>query len=329
MIILGIETSFDETAVAIVVDGTNVLANVLATSQELHNKTGGAIPETAARKQLEYIIPTIEKAFTEAGVDKNAVDAIAVTYGPGLIGSLLVGVETAKTLACMWARPIIPVNHLVAHLFANFISSVDKPIFPIIGLVVSGGHTDMVLMKSESDIRLLGTTRDDAAGEALDKTARLLLDVGFPGGPAISKAAEPYLEQVLTLFPRPMIHENNYDFSFSGLKTSVINYVQNNPKADKNLLAAEVQEAIVDILVAKSLKAIEQYKPKSFLLAGGVSANKRLREKLQKQIPVDLHLPDLEFTTDNAAMIASAAFFQNNPVPWQEVNANPELSIVG
>lgn len=326
MIILGIETSCDETAAAIVQDGKIVISNVVASSQNLHAKTGGIIPEEAARKQIESIIPVINEALQQSGRSEKDIDSIAVTYGPGLIGSLLVGVETAKTLSIMWSKPIIPVNHLVAHLYANWISSDPQPKFPAIGLVVSGGHTDVVLMKDHSSITLLGATRDDAAGEAFDKTSRLL-GLGYPGGPAIAKAAEQHLNQPLKLFPRPLVNDGSLDFSFSGLKTSVNNYVNKNQDASKTELAAEVQEAIADVLVSKSVKAVEQYKPQSFLLAGGVSANLRLREKLQKNIKVELFLPELKYTTDNAAMIASAAYFQNNPVSWQEVNANPELSI--
>lgn len=337
MVILGIETSCDETAAAIVEDGTTVLSNVVASSQNLHAKTGGIIPEEAARKQIESIIPVINEALQQNGHSEKNIDSIAVTYGPGLIGSLLVGVETAKTLSFMWSKPIIPVNHLVAHLYANFLGKRQEvkdgnklPIFPAVGLVVSGGHTDLVLMRDHGDITLLGATRDDAAGEAFDKTSRLL-GLGYPGGPAISAAAENFqltnTNSQLKLFPRPLVNDDSLDFSFSGLKTSVNNYVNKNQNASKTELAAEVQEAIVDVLVTKSVKAVELYKPKSFLLAGGVSANLRLREKLQQKIKVDLYLPDLKYTTDNAAMIASAAYFQNNPVPWQEVNANPELSI--
>lgn len=341
MIILGIETSCDETGAAVVKDGSEVLSNVVATSQEMHAKTGGIIPEQAARKQIESIIPVIENSLEIAKLKIENLDAIAVTYGPGLIGSLLVGVETAKTLAVLWGKPVIPVNHVLAHLYANWIShqsqitSHQSPTFPAVGLVVSGGHTDLVLMKSHTDIELLGATRDDAAGEAFDKTSRLL-GLGYPGGPAISAAAENFqfsnTNFQFNLFPRALIHDDTFDFSFSGLKTSVNNYVHKNQNASKTELASEIQEAIVDVLVAKSIKAIVKYQPKSFLLAGGVSANQRLRIKLAEAIDKienkpQLFLPELKYTTDNAAMIASAAYFHNSPVLWQEVTANPELSI--
>lgn len=326
MKILGIETSCDETAAAVVEDGKVVLSSALASSSSLHVKTGGIIPEVAARKQIESIIPVIEEALSPIG--KENIDAIAVTYGPGLIGSLLVGVETAKTLSLVWNKPIVPTNHLVAHIYANFIDRQEEPGFPIVSLVVSGGHTDFVLMQTHGDIKYLGGTRDDAAGEAFDKTARLL-GLPYPGGPEIAKVAEQYLSQELNLFPRPMINEDTIDTSFSGLKTAVLKHTKENPDFDKNLLAAQIQEAIVDTLVAKSLKAVEKYNPKSFLLAGGVSANKRLREKIIEALKdkTEVFIPNLKYSTDNAVMIASAAFFNYKPIPWQEVTANPSLVI--
>lgn len=332
MVILGIETSCDETAAAVVKDGKIVLSNVVSSSQNLHAKTGGIIPEEAARKQIEFIIPAVEKSLRAAKLNEKDIDAIAVTYGPGLIGSLLVGVETAKTLSAIWNKPLVPVNHLVAHLYANFISH-TTPSFPAMGLVVSGGHSDLVMMNDHNNIALLGSTKDDAAGEAFDKISRLL-GLGYPGGPAISKASKEINKSnntkggLLSLFPRPMIHEDNFDFSFSGLKTSVNNYVKKNPGASRTVLAAEVQEAIVDVLVAKSQKAVEKYKPKSFLLAGGVSANTLLRERIAAQISSKVYLPEIEYATDNAAMVASCAYSRYFPVPWRDVSANPELIIV-
>lgn len=383
MLILGIETSCDETAASVVENGTKVLSNVIASSEKLHIKTGGIIPENAARQQVLSIIPVIKKALIEAseiphkvrsshvakslrndeaGLDSlpasstiQQLDAIAVTYGPGLIGSLLVGVETAKTLSYLWKKPIIPVNHLVAHIYANFIHEAPNsppgrargksqvPKFPAIALVVSGGHTDLVLMKGHGKIKWLGGTRDDAAGEAFDKCARLL-GLPYPGGPSISANAEKFLNskskiQNLDVFPRPMINSDNFDFSFSGLKTSVFNRVKKKEsKSAKDgysipQLSAEIQEAIVDLLVTKSLKAIDKFKPKSFLLSGGVAANKRLRTKLksaiEKQNDLEFHVPPVPLCTDNAAMIAAAAFFNYRPVPWKKVTANPQLTISG
>lgn len=329
MHILGIETSCDETAAAVVKDGPStssglrILSNVVASSVELHQETGGIIPEVAAREQLKYIIPVIEKALKKI----KKVDAIAVTVGPGLIGSLLVGVETAKILAYIWKKPIVPINHLQAHLYANWLES-KNPHFPAIGLVVSGGHTDLVLVRAHGKIKWLGGTRDDAAGECFDKTARLL-ELPYPGGPEIARLAEKGNPQAFDL-PRPMIDQENFDFSFAGLKTAVINLIKNQEKINKTDLAASIQEAIVDVLVTKTIKAAKKYKVKSILLAGGVSANQKLREKMQSAIshvPYALFIPAPALCTDNAAYIASCAHFNFKPVPWQKIQANPSLAI--
>lgn len=344
MKILGIETSCDETAAAVVENGTKIITNVVASSAEMHAKTGGVIPEMAARQQIKSIIPVINEALSE--VDKNDIDAIAVTVGPGLIGSLLVGVETAKTLARVWNKPIIPVNHLIAHLYANWFEGV--PEFPALGLVVSGGHTDLVLLAGHGKLKHIGATRDDAAGEAFDKTARLL-GLPYPGGPSIAKAAAEYkllrpertssaYPDGLNLFPRPLSDEDNFDWSFSGLKTAAAREVQ-RLKAKKKLnketvgrIAAEVQEAIADCLVLKSKKAIDRFRPKSFLLAGGVAANKRLRDKFMGEVfsktaQVQFHVPEAKLCTDNAAYIASCAYFNYKPVDRKSLEANPELTI--
>lgn len=341
MKILGIETSCDETAAAVIEDGTKIISNVIASSVDMHAKTGGVIPENAAREQIKSIIPVIQEAFDKAKITPQDLDAIAVTYGPGLIGSLLVGVETAKTLSYLWQKPIIPINHLIGHIYANWLEKEKQPLFPALALVVSGGHTDLVSLKDHGNVKYIGGTRDDAAGEAFDKTARLL-NLPYPGGPNLSKLAQIFLDKnpkaKLNLFPRPMLTENNFDWSFSGLKTSVSNYLKNNKETNKEKIAAEIQEAIVDSLTEKSLKAIEKYKPKSFLLAGGVAANKRLRDKLQRRIPMlhrdsgkldqtDLYVPEIPLCTDNAAYIAGAAFFNYHPIPWQQIAANPELTI--
>lgn len=341
MKILAIETSCDETAAAVIENGTKVLSNIVASSQEMHEQTGGIIPEAAARAQIRSIIPVINKAIEDSNQNIDQIDALAVTYGPGLIGSLLVGVETAKTLAVVWNKPLIPVNHLVAHLYACFIDhKLDPPQFPAIGMVVSGGHTDLVLIKGHGDITLLGATRDDAAGEAFDKTARLL-ELPYPGGPAISKLAEEYRTghpeldsdsiPDLDLFPRPMIDSDDYDFSFSGLKTAVLNYLKANANVDKNYIAANIEEAITDTLIAKSTKAIEKYKSKSFLLSGGVAANKRLREKFEKYFKakgIKFYVPAPQYCTDNAAAIGAAAYYLNKKADIETINANPAASIV-
>lgn len=311
MKILGIETSCDETAAAIVQDGTKIISNVIASSQNIHAKYGGIIPENAAREQVKSIIPVIKEALV------TDIDAIAVTVGPGLIGSLLVGVETAKTLALVWKKPIIPVNHLVGHIYANWLTK-KTPEFPAIVLIVSGGHTELVLMKGHGQFKLIGGTRDDAAGECFDKCARIL-NLGYPGGPAIEKAA---VKNNLCKLPRPMINQKNYDFSFSGLKTAVMN-LSRTQNLEPSHLAFELQEAITDVLVKKTLKAAEEFKVKNILLAGGVAANKRLREKLPSALA-----PDFKFCTDNAAYIASAAYFNFNPVSWEKISADSGLDLV-
>lgn len=349
MIILGIETSCDETAAAVVENGAKILSNVVATSAEMHAKTGGIIPEQAARQQIKSILPVIDDALKKSGKRKAEIDTIAVTVGPGLIGSLLVGMETAKALSFLWGKPLVPVNHLAAHIYANWLKdSLKPPKFPALALVVSGGHTDLVLMSDHGKFQWIGGTRDDAAGEAFDKTARLL-GLPYPGGPAISNEAEKYLNQSpitnhqsLSLFPRPMIDEKNYDWSFSGLKTSVLRKTEilKNKKTKKlsseniSILAAETQEAIADVLVEKTLRAVNKYRPKSLLLAGGVAANQRLRDKFRLSIghlsfSIDFRVPPPSLCTDNAAYIAAFANFNYQPVLWKRVSVNPQLTIVG
>lgn len=369
MIILAIETSCDETAAAIVKDGREILSNVVASSVEIHKKTGGIIPEQAAREQVKAIIPVIHEALAEATKklkskktkEQNSsssvplflrssvasIDAIGVTVGPGLIGSLLVGVETAKTLSWVWNKPLVPVNHLVGHIYANWLENkrTEKLTkLPAVALVVSGGHTDLVLLKKHGDIEWIGGTRDDAAGEAFDKTARLL-GLGFPGGPSIAAAAKFPVssDQLPVKLPRPLLGEETFDFSFSGLKTAVFREVENfrksyispqNPTSHLSLptsaLAYEIQEAITDVLVDKTLKAVQKYSVNTLLVAGGVAANQRLKEKFEQKIldlDLDLHIPPPRLCTDNAAMIAASAFYDYKPVLWQKVTANPGLTI--
>lgn len=336
MKILGIETSCDETAAAVVLDGVKILSSKVASSASLHAKTGGIIPERAARQQVKSVIPIISEALSEAKLKPKDIDATGVTVGPGLIGSLLVGVETAKTLSYLWNKPVIPVNHLVAHIYANWLGEGKKPKFPSLALVVSGGHTDLVLMQSHGKLVWIGGTRDDAAGEAFDKTARLL-SLPYPGGPAISKEASTFLKKnpnkKLTLFPRPLSKKENFDWSFSGLKTAVLNEVSSK-KIKKELLSAEIQEAIVDILVEKTLNAAYQFKPSSLILSGGVAANQRLREKFKdgiakRKLKIEFFVPPPELCTDNATYIAAFSYFNYHPISWQEIKAIPELTIVG
>jgi len=337
MKILGIETSCDETAASVVEDGRKILSNIVASSWEMHAKTGGVIPETAARAQVLSIIPTISEALNEAELDLTKIDALAITVGPGLIGSLLVGVETAKTLALLYKKPIIPVNHLVAHIYANWLTDKPEPDFPALALVVSGGHTDLVLLKAHGSTSWIGGTRDDAAGEAFDKTARLL-GLPYPGGPAISNESAKYLNggvKTLNFFPRPLAHEKNFEWSFSGLKTAVSRTVgENSSGFDVPRLAAEIQEAIVEVLVEKTLRAVGKFKPKSLLLAGGVAANLRLREKFEFELSksifkTDFRVPPPRLCTDNAAYIAACAFYNPARLPWQKIESRPELTIVG
>ncbi len=357
MVILGIETSCDETGAAIISGKSKnqkvkLISNVVSSSLSIHSKTGGIIPETAAREQVKYIIPVLESALKEASGSKMAndkwkmenlaIDAIAVTVGPGLIGSLLVGVETARTLSYIWNKPIIPVNHLMGHIYANFIREISNyPRFPAIALVVSGGHTDLVLMKNHGRIKWLGGTRDDAAGEAFDKIGRLL-NLPYPGGPSIEKAARKGIPKRFK-FPRPLIDSPDFDFSFSGLKTAVYRETLTSPAGRQGYkdikilskqtiadLSTSVQEAIIDVLVVKTLRAAKKYKVKSILLGGGVAANQKLRDELKwrmenEKMETKLFVPTKSLCTDNAAMIAAAAFYNYKEVPWQKITANPEL----
>lgn len=359
MLILGIETSCDETGAAVIEGKQNsnkvkLLSNVIATSLNLHSQTGGIIPENAAREQIKLIIPVINEAIEQCNnLAIGDIDAIAATYGPGLIGSILIGVETAKTLSYIWNKPLIPVNHLIGHIYANFIElsswrslqatdriSPDKDsiaslqndiLFPAIALIVSGGHTDLVLMKQHGNLKWLGGTRDDAAGEALDKIGRLLA-LPYPGGPYIeqhAKKGDPNKYK----FPRPMIGSKDFDFSFSGLKAAVFREVQTMKQLDNetiNDISASVQNAIIDVLVKKTLKAAEKYNAKSILLGGGVAANQTLRNELQSSIinhksSIKLFAPAKSLCTDNAAMIGAAAFFNNQQTDWKKVDANPSL----
>lgn len=340
MIILGIETSCDETAAAVIEAKkdkikVDILSNVIATSMSLHTKTGGIIPEVAAREQIKYLIPVIDEALKKSKLSKDKIDAIAVTVGPGLIGSLLVGVETARTLSYIWQKPLIPVNHLYGHIYANWIrnQSNGEIKFPAICLVVSGGHTDLVLMLNHEKIKWLGGTIDDAAGEAFDKIGRLL-NLPYPAGPIIESISNKANVDIYD-FPRPIINSNNFDFSFSGLKSAVMREVEkikhnNLSENDIKNISFSTQNAIIDVLIQKTLKACRRYNATSLLLGGGVSANQALRKKLELEIgnqklEIALFVPEKQLCTDNAAMIATAAFFNYEEVSWQKVEANPEL----
>ena len=368
MLILGIESSCDETGAAIIKDGRYLLSNVVASQAEIHDRYGGVVPEVASRQQLATIIPVLEMALDQAGCGWENIDAVAATYGPGLAGSLLVGLTVGKAIAMAHNLPFLGVNHLEAHIYANWLrgnTEVDAnelddsdweyqegdPIYPLLCLVISGAHSELVLMRSHGRYELLGRTRDDAAGEAFDKVARIL-GLSYPGGPAIQKAAQhaqkeleqqgKSLTQALNAYrlPRSWLR-GTYDFSFSGLKTAMLHLAEgvvgeqnvhsseNSGKqvsqytrmgvqaaqrggANVELLAASFQEAVVDVLAVKTRLAAQEYHVKQVVLAGGVAANMDLRARLERELrPLHIRLqyPPIEFCTDNAAMIASAAFF--------------------
>lgn len=293
----------------------------------MHEKTGGIIPEQAAREQVKSMLPVVDEALkTGIGWEGSGVpqiDAIAVTAGgPGLIGSLLVGVETAKTLSFVWDKPIVPVVHLLAHVYANWLTEEPAPDFPAVVLTVAGGHTDLLLMEGHGKFTWLGGTRDDAAGETFDKVARLL-GLPYPGGPSIQRAAEKGSASKAPL-PRPLKDSQDLDFSFSGLKTAVARLVSEKPDLPKEDVAAATQEAIADVLSDKAIRAARKLGAKSLLVAGGVAANKRLRELLQERSPVKVFIPPVSLCTDNAAFIAGYTFFNYHPRPWQEIKAIPD-----
>ena len=315
MKILGIETSCDDTAAAVVEDGVKVLSNVIASSTDLHQITGGIVPEVAAREHLKQITPIIDKALADAGCEMADIDKIAVTVKPGLIASLLVGINSAQTIAYIHQKPLVEVDHIIGHVYANFLERETPPQFPLLVLTVSGGHNELMLMRGHHDFEKIGQTLDDAAGEAFDKVARLL-GLGYPGGPVISKLAENGNPQAFS-FPRPMLDgENKFNFSFSGLKSAVRREVENLEGVNDQTtadLCASFQQAVIETLVDKLALAAQQHDIKEVHLAGGVSANRLLREMAREKLPDSLPLfwpVEQIFCTDNAAMIAAAAHFQ-------------------
>lgn len=318
MKILAIETSCDETGAAIVEDGRSVLTNALATSLATHIATGGVIPENAAREQLHYLVPVLK----EATINQD-YDVIAVTQGPGLIGSLLIGVEAAKALAFATGKKLIAVNHLYGHIYASWLSD-PEPQLPAIVLIASGAHSDLVYLNQQHQLEYLGGTRDDAAGEAFDKTARLL-GLSYPGGPEISREAKHGTPGKLTL-PRPMLNEANFDFSFSGLKTAVRTVVTEQ-QPDTADVALAVEDAITDILVAKTIRAAKERGVDSIILGGGVVANSILRNKFSSLWDRHLFFPEIKYSTDNAAMIGAAAYFHRNFVDPLTLTADASLSL--
>lgn len=363
MNVLGIETSCDETAAAVVSDGRLIRSNIIASQIALHQTHGGVVPELAARGHVRAIIPVVETALAEAGIGRRDIDAIAVTEGPGLAGSLLVGVNVAKTVAYVLGRPLVPINHLEAHIYANWLirpddETTNPPAFPLICLLVSGGHSELILMTGHGRYRHLGRTRDDAAGEAFDKGARLL-GLGYPGGPAIQRAATSGDPHRFDL-PRSWLGES-YDFSFSGLKTALLRIVEPyrlpSPPAEPRPagqfaehrppvyaddlpagdLAAAYQEAVVEVLATKAVRAAQEFGAKTLLLAGGVAANAALRQRIRTEIEsamgsaaIPVRYPPIVLCTDNAAMVAGAAYFairRGAQAGW-EADIQPRLPLV-
>ena len=373
MLILGIETSCDETSAAVLEVNSpsrkasegqvKVLSNIVSSQVKIHAPYGGVVPSLAAREHEKNLRPVFEKALSEAKIEMPEIDLMTVTQGPGLEIALWKGINFAKELAKLWNKPLIPVNHLEGHILSNWLKPVrefsifnfqfSKKIFPVLNLIVSGGHTQLVLMNGHGKFKLIGETVDDAAGEAFDKVARMI-NLGFPGGPAVSARADKFSNFNFQFskktkipnikFPRPMLNSKNYNFSFSGLKTAVLYKLkelsENKIKLTDNLInytCYEFQQAVVDVLVAKTIKAAKEYKVKSILLSGGVSANKLLRKTLKtqaKKIKIFYSQPDFEYTGDNAAMIALAGYYKyrklgvrNKELGWKKLSANANLKL--
>lgn len=333
MKILAIESSCDETAAAVVEDGTKILSNVINTQIALHKIYGGVVPEIASRKHIENISAVIDRAAADSGYALSEMDAIAVTYGPGLVGALLVGVSTAKALSFALSKPLIPVHHIKGHICANYLENPDfRP--PFICLVASGGHSHIVLVKDYADYQVLARTRDDAAGEAFDKVSRVL-GFGYPGGPQIQKHAENGDPNAI-YFPRVNMGEHGFDFSFSGVKTAVLNYIHNAEQKEieinKEDVAASFQEAVVDVLSDHLIKCAKEQRVSRIALAGGVAANRPLRERIAKaaeENQLAFQYPSPKLCTDNAAMIGCAAFYamQNGDAADMSLNAIPNLPL--
>jgi len=335
MTILAIETSCDDTSIALIECNQgicHILSNIVSSQIEIHAPYGGIVPNLAARAHLKNLEPCLGQALKDA---KNPeIDLIATTIGPGLIPSLLVGANFAKALAYKWNKPIIGINHIEGHIYANWIIN-SKIDFPALCLIVSGGHTQLILMKDHGKYELLGQTRDDAAGEAFDKVAKLL-GLGYPGGPIISQKAKSGDNKGFNL-PRPMINSNDFDFSFSGLKTAVLYQVkkQKGKLSEQYIsdMSASFQQAAIDVLVSKTLKAAKEYQSKTVMLSGGVAANlelrKQLKESIEKQTKAKFLMPEIEFCTDNGAMIAMAAFFRkSDKTNYSKIQAKANLKLV-
>ena len=352
MKVLGIETSCDETAASVVENGSRLLSNVVASSMELHAKYGGVVPEIAARSHIEVIIPVIHQALSEADCTWDDIDAIAVTYGAGLSGSLLIGVMTARTLAIAHEKPLYGVNHVEAHVYANFLTTTSlpgyklpatAPEFPLLAIIVSGGHTQLALFRGHFDYTLLGQTQDDALGEAFDKVAKML-GLPYPGGPSVAKAAE---KGDPSRYKLPKARMGRYDFSFSGLKTAVLRLAQAQigesfdfpsislperlSAAQKADIAASFQRIAIETIVDKAKLAYREFEPKSVVIAGGVAANRELRRQLTEALPLPLEYPDLKLCTDNGAMVATLGCFKASAVHTEadpySLSVEPSLSM--
>jgi N6-L-threonylcarbamoyladenine synthase len=332
-LVLALETSCDETSAAVVAEGRTILSNIISSQIQLHQKFGGVVPEIASRKHIENVIPVVDQALQDAGVALSDIDAIGVTYGPGLVGALLVGVATAKALAFATDKPLIGVNHLEGHIFANFLAHSElEP--PFVALVVSGGHTSLVHLTGYNSMELLGQTRDDAAGEAFDKIARVM-GLPYPGGPEIERLARQGNPDAIQ-FPRALLGQEGYEFSFSGLKSAVLNYLNSAGQRGETInqadVAASFQAAVTETLVAKTISAVQHYGVNKLVLAGGVAANNALRGRLQQQCErarVQLFFPPLILCTDNAAMIACRAHYQllGGYCSTLRLNAVPSLKL--
>jgi N6-L-threonylcarbamoyladenine synthase len=330
--VLGIETSCDETAAAVVKNGTEILSNIVASQMESHKRFGGVVPEIASRHHVEQITLVIEEAMRKADVSFQQLSAIAVTQGPGLVGALLIGVNAAKALAFAHGLPLVGVHHIAGHIYANQLVTEMK--FPLLSLVVSGGHTELVYMEEHGKFQVIGETRDDAAGEAYDKVARAL-NLPYPGGPHIDRLAQ---EGKVTIdLPRAWLEEGSYDFSFSGLKSAVLNTLHNaNQRGeiiDPKDMAASFQASVIDVLVTKTVNAAREYNVRQVLLAGGVAANRGLRAELERKMAeldhIELVIPPLSLCTDNAAMIAAAGtvLFAQGKLADMALNADPSLEL--
>ncbi len=345
MLILGIETSCDETAASLI-EAKNgqitVLSDIVSSQVKLHAKWGGVVPNLAAREHTKNIIPVIREALEKSGKNPKEIDLLATTNGPGLMPALIVGAQAAKALALVWQKPLMGIHHIEGHIYANFINQnfgSDKIKFPAISLVISGGHTQLILMKEHLKYEIIGETQDDAVGEAFDKVARIL-GLGYPGGPIIAEEAEKYSDQKTKTdvfdfsFPRPMINSKDLNFSFSGLKTAVLYLTKKNSslleeKMFIQKVAFEFQNAVSDVLISKTISAVKKYQPKTVLISGGVSANQEIRQNLEKSLrdnfpQINYLAPEKKYTGDNATMIAVAAFFRFQKMSSSEKNGLSE-----